>query len=102
MSDPITKSERIFGDIAEKRSYQYDRAHLSWLDVHLWPEDLTDYSEQGTRRVLRKIEERMESIYAMSQRGHHGHNTNRHIGLLAAWKAERRRLERLTRLEAAE
>lgn len=75
--------------------------------IAVWPKELRNHTVGGTEHVISRIQKVIRACYAAGLRSHWSYDTQRHIGLLTALKAEQARLahlieERNARLEAAE
>jgi hypothetical protein len=75
----------------------YDRASALRRFHRLDPETIASETPRAARTVLREIERALRAERARA--GHWSYDLNRHIGLLVAYRAEKARLERISRGE---
>jgi hypothetical protein len=76
--------------------------------IGLWPSEVTDYSLEGTERIVAQLRKAIRAERRRAQQGHWTYDINRHLALAEALKAEEARLAGLrkprngTGAEAAE
>ena len=60
--------------------------------IGLWPFELTDYSLEGTERIVAQLRKAIRAERRRAQQGHWTYDINRHLALSDALKAEEARL----------
>ena len=63
--------------------------------IGLWPSELTNYSLEGTERIVAKLRKAIRAERRRAQQGHWTYDINRHLALSDALKAEEARLASL-------
>jgi hypothetical protein len=84
-SEPSPDSSRIFGTMVDVGSGCYLRARDLPRLIALWPHKLADQSPEGSLLILSKLR---RAPRAERRRALAGHDLNRHLGLMTAYKAE--------------
>ncbi len=70
----------------------YDRRlHLPRL-LPLDPDAIADFSVEASRRIVRRLASALRSERTRGRAGHWTYDLNRHLALIQAYRAERRRL----------
>ena len=59
------------------------------------PDEIADRGEDTARRIVRRLAAALRSERARGRAGHWTYDLNRHVALIRAYKAERRRLVQL-------
>jgi hypothetical protein len=59
------------------------------------PEEIDDPTREAAQRIVRKLAAALRSERSRGRAGHWTYDLNRHVALIRAWKAERRRLVQL-------
>jgi hypothetical protein len=65
--------------------------------LRLWPSDFEDYSYPGTLKVIASLRNALRAERRRARASHWAYDLNRHMGLIAALRAERERLSTLGR-----
>ena len=65
--------------------------------LRLWPSDVEDYSYPGTLKIVALLRNALRAERRRTRASHWAYDLNRHMGLIAALKAERERLSTLGR-----
>ena len=91
------KAKRTPGDamyaIARNRVKGYRRhIHLPKV-LGLWPGELEDFSELGTRRIVARLLKKARKMRRAGEAGHWSYDCNDHQAVITAWMAEREHLE---------
>jgi hypothetical protein len=66
------------------------------------PDEIADPGEEAARRIVRRLAEALRSERARGRAGHWTYDLNRHVALIRAYKAERRRLVQLAGVKRLE
>lgn len=74
---------------------EYRRAQQLPALLKLWPHELEDYSYPGTLKLAALLRKALRAERIRARAGHWAYDLNRHLGLIAALKAERSRLRAL-------
>lgn len=85
-------ARRLFGAISDAGAAAYCRARDLPKLLALWPHELEDESEAGRVAILRRLEKALRAERRRALAGHWAYDLNRHLALIAAYKAERRSL----------
>ena len=89
---PTRREARIFGPKVAAGALAYARARDLPKLIALWPRELDDYSEGGSRNVLAKLRRAFRAERRRALAGHWSYDLNRHLGLLSAYRGELARL----------
>ena len=90
--------DRIFEPMIEQAKQAYRREHLNRL-IAVWPAELNDYTIAGTEHIIERIRKVMLALYRASVIGHWSYDANRHLALIAAFRAETARLAHLKNMQ---
>lgn len=91
---PVT-AQAAFAELLEKGKEAWRRErHLPAL-MPCWPEEISDASPGGARRIVGKLERALRAERRRGRAGHWTYDLNRHISLAIALKAETARLAEL-------
>ena len=71
--------------------HMYDRQKDLPRLIPLWPEDLKDDTEIGTKKIIEKIYIALQVERRKAKTSHWSYNLTKHIGLLVALKAEKKK-----------
>jgi hypothetical protein len=83
-----TYSGNILATIAENGKSSYKREkHLASL-LPLWPSQIRNYTLEGTLYILTQLRQSLRVERNHGQQGNWQYDLNRHMALLAAYKAE--------------
>lgn len=74
---------------------EYRRAQQLPALLKVWPHQLEDYSYPGTLKLAALLRKALRAERIRARAGHWAYDLNRHLGLIAALKAERTRLRAL-------
>ena len=77
------------------RDSAFDRRLYLPRILPVGPEDIDDPGEGAARRIVLRLAAALRSERARGRAGHWTYDLNRHIALIRAYKAERRRLVQL-------
>ncbi len=72
----------------------YDRQKDLPRLIPLWPEELKDQTEIGTKKIIEKIYIALQVERRKAKTSHWSYNLTKHIGLLAALKAEQKNMRK--------
>jgi len=73
----------------------YDRKIMLPRVIPVMPAELEDSGEDTARRIIQRIARALRGERARGRGGHWAYDLNRHVALIRAYKAERRRLNEL-------
>ena len=77
------------------RDAPYDRQLYLPRVLAIGPDEIADPGEEAARRLVRRLAGALRSERARGRAGHWTYDLNRHVALIRAYKAERRRLLQL-------
>lgn len=86
------KTRAALRDALVRGSAHYDRARILLRLIPIGPEAIADGSRPNTVRVIAALERALRSERTRGRAGHWTYSLDRHIGLVQALAAERRRL----------
>lgn len=81
-------AKRMFGRAVAAGAGAYVRSRDLPRLRALWPEEIEDRTEDGTRRLLAKLRRALRAERRRARAGHWSYDLNRHLGLLSAYKGE--------------
>lgn len=96
------KKKVTLRDLRTKKTHQtipindhiYDRQKDLPRLIPLWPEELTDHTKVGTKKIIEKIYIALQVERRKAKTSHWSYNLTKHIGLLAALKAEQKNMQK--------
>jgi len=96
-SRPLRESGNPLLDRARASASHYRRRrHLPPL-LALWPNELADFSPDGTKMIIRRLEKSLAAERRRGRSGHWAYDLNRHMALISALEAERQYLANILR-----
>jgi hypothetical protein len=73
----------------------YDRRRHLPRVLPVGPDEIDDVSEDAGRRIVKRLAGALRAERARGRAGHWAYDLNRHLALIQAYRAERRRLVQL-------